>query len=249
MLGGMNRRAILLTAAAAAGSLLLTACGGSPVKYEPSGVDELAIPTPSPDPDDFVTRVDNPWLPLAAGSRWVYDSAVEQRRTTTVTVDDQTREVQGLTTTVVQVVSESDGKVVARRSDWYAQDTSGNVWYFGADVTQQAGGGDPHAGSWQAGVDGARAGLAMPAQPRVGDGYRQDLAPGTVEDRATVLSLSESVNVPFDSFTDVLMTENTDELTPGVAERRYYARGVGLVYTEGTSGSFDRVQLVDFTHG
>jgi hypothetical protein len=248
MLGRMNRRAILLTTAAVVGSLLLTGCGGAPLKYGPTGVDELAIPTPSPDPDDFTTVVDNPWFPLAPGSRWVYQSALDERRTTTVTVSDQTRDVQGVATTIVHELTESDGKVVVDRSDWYAQDTAGNVWYFGADVTQP-GGGDPHAGSWEAGVDGAQAGLAMPAQPRVGDGYRQDLALGTVEDRATVLSLTESVNVPFDSYTDVLMTENSDELTPGVAERRYYARGVGLVYTEGVSGSFDRVQLVDFTRG
>ena len=32
----------------------------------PSGVDELKIPTPSPDPDDFVRGIDNPWLAARA---------------------------------------------------------------------------------------------------------------------------------------------------------------------------------------
>ncbi len=164
----------------------------------PSGVDGLEIPTPSADPDDFVDGIDNPWLPLAPGQRVGLRVHGSERETTTVTVTDETREVQGVTTTVVHdVVTDADGEVVEDTSDWYAQDAAGNVWYFGEDTTEYDERGRPDtAGSWEAGVDGA-AGRASrcSATPRVGDGYRQEFSAGVAEDRATVLSLDESVNV------------------------------------------------------
>jgi hypothetical protein len=241
----------LLLGLAAVFPMLLAGCGSSPQESPPTGVDGLQIPTPSPDPDDFVERIDNPYLPLTPGTRWVYESAGVDAETITVTVTDDTREIQGVTTTVVHdVVKEADGKVVEDTFDWFAQDTSGNVWYFGEDTTEYDDRGRPDlSGSWEAGVDGARAGLVMPAAPRVGDGYQQESSPGVAEDRAEVLSLDESANVPFDSFTDLLQTEESTPLEPGVVERKYYARGVGLVLEQTVLGGAERVELVAYDGG
>ena len=249
MLGRMTRHPFLLAVGAVLGCLLVTGCGSEPVMSGPSGVDGLEIPTPSADPADFVEGIDNPWLPLTPGNAWVYESMGSEQETTTVTVTDQTKVVQGVTITVVHdVVTDADGDVVEDTFDWFAQDSAGNVWYFGEDSTEYDERGRPDtAGSWEAGVDGAQAGIVMLATPRVGDGYQQEFSEGIAEDRATVLSLDESVNVPFGSFADVLQTHETNPLEPGVAERKYYARGVGLVFEEGVSGSFERSQLVDFT--
>ncbi len=87
----------------------------------------------------------------------------------------------------------------------------------------------------------------MLAEPRVGDGYQQEFLEGEAEDRATVLSLAEAVNVPAGSFPDVLQTEESTPLEPGLVERKYYARGVGLVFEETVSGGFERVELVELT--
>ena len=157
----------------------------------------LEIPTPSPDPGDFVERIDNPWLPLLPGAEWVYEST--EGETITVTVTDRTREVAGVTTTVVRdVVTDEDGEVVEETDDWFAQDRAGNVWYFGED-TVEYGGPDRRrpdtSGSWEAGVDGAEAGIAMLARPRRGDGYEQEHAEGEAEDRATVLELDGSLDL------------------------------------------------------
>jgi hypothetical protein len=250
MLEAMTRRPKLLAIAAVL-PLLVSGCGSAPQKSPPTGVDGLEIPTPSADPDDFVEGIDNPYLPLRPGSRWVYKSRNLDEETTTVTVTGNTREVQGVTTTVVHdLVKGADGTVVEETFDWFAQDTAGNVWRFGENTTSYDDRGRPdHSGSWEAGVDGAEAGVAMLAAPRIGDGYQQESAPGRSEDQTEVLATDESVNVEFDSFTEVLLTEDTTPLEPGPVERRYYAPGVGLVLEQTVLGGSERVELVSYEGG
>lgn len=216
----------------------MTACAGSPATVDPSGVDGLEIPTPTPDPTDFVEGIDNPYLPLRVGNEWVYEVTGEKSKTLTVTVAEETREVVGVTTTVVHdVVAGADGEVIEETWNWFAQDVDGNVWYFGS------------SGSWEAGVGGAQAGLAMAATPRLGDGYQQEFHPGEAEDRAEVLSLSESLDLAIGSYDDLLLTEDTTPLKPDLVERTYYASGTGLVHQVTVSGGTKRVELVSFTEG
>ncbi len=216
----------------------LTACASDPDTVSPSGVDMLEIPTPDPRPRDFVGTVDNPWLPLLPGSEWVYRTADGETRTVTV---DGTREVSGVEATVVRTVETgTHDELVAREEGWYAQDRSGNVWLFGRDAGRD---------SWEAGVDGAAAGLAMAAHPRRGDGYVEEDAPAVAEDQATVLSLEESLDLAADSWTHLLEIERTTPLEPGLAEHAYYARGTGLVLEETVSGGSERAELVEFTPG
>jgi hypothetical protein len=224
-------------AALAVGALLpaLAGCAGDPPTVDPAGVDLLEIPTPTPDPDDFVATIDNPWLPLRPGAEWVYESSEGQ--TITVTVTDHTREVAGVTTTVVRDVVTEDGEVAEATSQWFAQDAEGNVWHFGEDTV------------WEAGVDGARAGVVMLAEPRRGDGYQQENAPGEAEDRATVLGLDEEVDTGQLGFDGLLLIEDTTPLEPALVEHRYYERGTGLVFEEAVAGGSGEAVLVEFTAG
>lgn len=245
MLVAMGPARRLLAVAATAG--LLAGCASGPGASPPTGVDGLQVPTPSPDPADFVERIDNPLLPLVPGNEWVYESS--EGETTTVRVTDRTREVAGVATTVVRdVVTDETGETIERTFDWFAQDRAGNVWYFGEATTAYDARGRPdHTGSWEAGVDGAEAGLVMAAHPRVGDGYRQESDPGVAEDRAQVLSVDETVNLELGLFTHLLVTEETTPLEPDVLERKYYAPGVGLVLERTLSGGDERRTLVEFT--
>ena len=107
--------------------MLATGCGvGEPRSIDPAGVDGLEIPTPSPDPADFVGVIDNPYLPFAPGSVWQYEVVEDGEviETIEVRVTDDTREVAGVTTTVVHdVVRDASGAVIEDTFDWYAQDT------------------------------------------------------------------------------------------------------------------------------
>jgi hypothetical protein len=251
MLAAMPRPVTLAVAAALCA--LTTACGGGgqPAPYDATGVDELEIPTPSPDPADFVDTVDNPLLPLTPGSTWRYEvrEGVDVVETIEVTVLEETRTVAGVTATVVSdVVTDAGGEVVEETFDWFAQDRDGNVWYLGEDTTSYEDGAASTEGSWEAGVDGAMAGLVMPAEPRVGDGFEQEHLEGVAEDRARVLDVAASWRTPFGAWDDLLETEDTTPLEPDVLERKLYARGIGLVAERDLTE--DQVtQLVDFTAG
>ena len=241
----------LLAAGVVLVSITASSCAGGPPTIPTSGVDELQIPTPSADPEDFVDHVDNRWFPLEPGTTWTYRTSGDGGdRTEVVAVTGRTRVVQGVTSTVVRdVIAGDNGKVVSQTFDLYAQDTVGNVWKLGADVTAYHHGRRDTTGSWEAGVHGAEAGLMMAAHPRVGDGYAQEHAPGVAEDQSQVLSITQERSVPFDDYDHLVETEDTTPLDPALEQRRYYAAGVGLVYAETVGGGSQSVQLVGFTPG
>jgi hypothetical protein len=200
---------------------------------------------------DFTTQIDNPYWPMAPGSRWVYreiDTKGNEQKVV-VTVTNRTKTVAaGITGRVVRDVVTEDGQPVEITDDWYAQDECGNVWYLGEDTTEYENGKPiSKAGSWEAGVDGAQAGIIMQAKPRVGLQYRQEYYAGEAEDMAKILSLDEQAEAPFGHFTNVLLTKDFTPLQPKVLEYKLYAKGVGPVLVMGVSGGSDREELVRFT--
>ncbi len=75
----------------------------------------------------------------------------------------------GVTARVVRDEVTQGGEPVELTDDWYAQDREGNVWYLGEQTAEYENGKvKTRAGSFEAGRDGAQAGIAMPADPRSG---------------------------------------------------------------------------------
>jgi hypothetical protein len=196
----------------------------------------LALATAGP-------TVDNPYFPLPVGRQWVYREG-DQR--VAVTVTDRTKLIaNGVVARVVTDRVTRRGTPVEITEDYYAQDARGTVWYLGEDTTEYEHG-EPVSkeGSFEAGVDGARAGIIMPAHPRVGMRYRQEHYGGHAEDRAKIVSLRERVKVPLRRYRRTLMTLETNPLEPDVLEAKFYARGVGVVLAVGISGDTDREELI-----
>src|SRR5215207_6363761 len=159
----MLRRRVVLAASLA----VLTGCGAAgeanPEKVRPQGVDELTIPTPTPSLEDFVATIDNPYLPLKPGTVWTYDVSGSAASRLEVRVQDKATTVAGVRCTVVHsLATDADGRSVRETYALFAQDVRGNVWTLGEHGQDR---------SWAAGAADAEAGLAMPATPRVGDGY------------------------------------------------------------------------------
>ena len=234
--------------ALAAAALAAAAFPASAAAGLPRGDDHVVL-----DPADFSTRVTNPWFPLRPGARWVYreTDAEGGRQRVVVTVTDRTKRIaNGVTARVVTDVVTEDGEPVEVTEDWYAQDRQGNVWYLGEDTAEYENGKVvSREGSFEAGVDGAEAGVIMPARPRPGLRYRQEYYRGHAEDRARVVSRREQAQVPAGHFRNVLMTREDNPLEPRVLEFKFYARGVGPVLAVNVSGGSDREALVRFRRG
>jgi hypothetical protein len=228
---------------------LATAGGGSAAAAPlPHGAEHVAL-----DPADFTTRIDNPYLPLRPGSRWVYrvTDAQGMRQRDVMTVTRRTKLIAvGIRARVVRDVVTEGGRLAEKTDDWYAQDKRGNVWYFG-EATREYDRGRPGSteGSFEAGVDGAEAGVAMAARPRPGLAYRQEYYAGHAEDRGRVISRTELTQAPFGFFRDALMIREHSPTEPRVVEFKFYARGIGQVLAVSTSGESDREELVAFRRG
>jgi len=178
--------------------------------------------------------IDNPYFPLVPGTRFRYEATANEVEEDLVT--NQTIDIAGVQARVVHNTVTDDGEQVEDTKDYYAQDKSGNVWYLGEDTAEferdDAGNiiNTDTTGSWRTGVHGALPGFIMPANPTVGFAYAQENAPqDEAVDQAEVLSLSESLTVPFGSFDNVLKTLESSPLEPGVLENKLYAKGVGQI--------------------
>jgi hypothetical protein len=201
------------------------------------------------DPAEFTTDITNTYWPMKPGQTWRYresdaDGNVYRGETT---VQGGTAMVDGIgARAVLDVLTTEDGSLVEKTTDWYAQDSDGNLWYLGEQTAEYKNGQvSSTEGSWRAGEHGAQAGVVLPAAPRPGLAYRQEYQAGEAEDQAVVLSTSEQVQSPTGIYKKALLTRETTPLEPDLVELKWYAPGVGLVLTLTSSGGADREELVE----
>ena len=221
--------------------------------YElPSSADDNVDQEYNPiiDPSDFTSKVTNKYFNLTIGSKMVYEGETEDgTERIEFYVMPETRTVEGIETTIVWDRVWLDGELIEETFDWYAQDKEGNVWYFGEDSREMEGGKVVSTeGSWESGVDGARPGIVMKANPAIGDSYRQEYYEGEAEDMAEVIAFGESVTVPFGSFSDCLKTYEWSPLEPDANENKYYSHETGGVILEASFDGKERVELIDIQY-
>jgi hypothetical protein len=216
-MGRTFRQGAILTAVVLAASML-GGCGGK------NGVGGSR----------FTVDITNQWYPLKPGTRWTYRE-VEDGKTMRVVVTSTSvtrRGASGVVARVVRDTVSSGGEVLEDTKDFYAQSSDGTVWYLGEETAEFENGKiATREGSFEAGVDGAVAGVIMPARPKVGMSYRQEYYKGKAEDRGKILAFGKRAKVPAGSYDNLLQTADTNPLEPKVLEHKYYAKGVGLVLT------------------
>jgi hypothetical protein len=262
---GMSIKRHIMTAllCLATGAFALTACQGGestdgkanaatgkPATTLPQGSEPVQL-----NPNDFSTTIDNPYWPMRPGSRWVYEETDTKgtREKVVIVVTKRTKTIaNGVEARVVRDTVTENGVPVEITDDWYAQDPHGNIWYLGEYVTNYENGKVvDHGGSFEAGVDGAQAGIAMPANPVPGLAYRQEYYQGEAEDKGAVITVGEErVQVPFGYFDrDILMTRDLVPTERKVQELKFYAPGVGPLLSVHTDGAGGRAALVSYTPG
>ena len=200
------------------------------------------------DPANFGGAIDNPYFPLVPGTTFIYEGqTADGFGHDEFEITHNTKLILGVTCVEVHDVAKLDGEVVEDTLDWFAQDSAGNVWYFGENSKQLEGGLVVGVeGSWTAGVDGAKPGIVMKAAPVVGDVYRQEFSLDVAEDIGEVLSLTASTTVPAGSFSNCLETADTTPIEPDALEHKFFAAGVGNVQTVDieTGETEDLIQIV-----
>ncbi len=201
-------------------------------------------------PADFTTQIDNPYWPMPVGAQWHVrvTNPEGEHLTETITVENKTKQIaDGVTARVVHDVVYTNGKPTEITDDWYAQDKDGNIWYFGENTASIQNGKKDTSGSFEAGKNGADAGIAMAAHPAAGLTYREEYYAGHAEDRTKVLALDQQVEAPAGHFTGAILTDDTSPIEPTVSEYKLYAKRVGPVVAVSVSGESEREDLIKYT--
>jgi hypothetical protein len=200
------------------------------------------------DPSKFVSGVTNPLLPWTPGTINYYEGVSDGlAQTDSVETTSETKTILGVVATVVHDQVYTNGELTEDTFDWYAQDTDGNVWYLGEDTKELDNGQVVSTeGSWEAGVNGAEAGIIMWGDPaaHIGEEYRQEFSRGVAEDFGKVVAVDQSVTVPYGTLTGCVRTEDRSALEPGILENKFYCPGIGVTLEQGVQGSADRNELV-----
>jgi hypothetical protein len=232
-----RKHTVLLGAAA----LAVAGCGSSSEKPAPSTAAKTNTGTatavkvaydPKIDPAKFSATVTNPYLPYKPGTTWVYDGTKDGApEHVVVKMTNQTKTVLGVKCVVISDIVTTNSTLAEKTTDWYAQDAAGNVWYFGEDTKEYKNGvvTSTH-GTWEAGVDNAKPGITLHANPKPGSFYRQEFRPGQAEDMAKVIAVNATQRVPAGVFHNVVETKDIDPLNPDKVEHKWYAKGVGMVH-------------------
>ncbi|HET6175251.1 MAG TPA: hypothetical protein VFD90_21785 [Gaiellales bacterium] len=236
----------ILTATTIALAVALTATGSAVAAHSSPSL-EGAPPT-RPPATDFTARVDNPWYPLRPGTRYLYRGTKDgQPSRDVLAVTHETRVIDGVTCVVVRDRLYLRGRLGERTTDYYTQDSRGNVWYFGEDTAELDRNGHVRStsGTWMAGLDGAQPGIYMPAHPRIGQSGRQEYYKGQAEDHFKVIGLFHTVTRP--RTTNTLLTKEWTPLEPGIIDHKLYVRGIGTVLEQTEQGGSERAELISVT--
>jgi hypothetical protein len=232
--------------------ILASACGGNGDGETGAGEPKAGGDRPAAiDPADFRAEVDHPLHPLSSLRFTVFEGNKRDPETgETARIRVETRvlrkpgRVAGVPVTVVEVREYEGGELVEHTRDYYAQHRDGSVWYFGERVDDYEGGKIVgHEGQWLAGEGNARPGLFVPAEPKVGQAFRQERKPGVAVDRATVVAVGLNVSTPAGEFSDCVKTRDFAPLDK-ITEFKYRCPGVGIVREDQEGG---RLVLVRYS--
>ena len=181
------------------------------------------------------TTIGNTYLPLSKFTRCelrgVADDGTRERsvktllkRTRAFTIDGQRVEAA-----VIQDRAFEDGKLVERTLDYFAQSDDGTVHYLGEHVDNfRRGRVVNHKGTWLYGKHTDVLGVAMPANPKLGDQWRFEDVPGITTESNRLEETGLRARAGGRLYTEVIRIQEFIQ-PEGEIEYKLYAPGVGLI--------------------
>ena len=200
---------------------------------------------------DNPTNIDNEWMPLKPGMRYVYagttvDIDGESRpHRVVIHVTDLIKVINGIRSVVAWDLDFSAGQLVEAELAFFAQDNEGNVWRMGEYPEEYEEGEFVTQSCWIAGIEESKAGISMKGEPLMGSpSYSQGWSPGAdFTDRGQVYQVGEEVCVPMGCYEDVLVIAEGSEAEPDAKQLKYWAPGIGNVQV-GWKGEGEKTQEV-----
>ena len=254
----MQRLRIVFTIVGLLLIILVSACGAKATPQATADNQALEPEFKDFDPDNFdnPTNINNEWMPMQPGTKWVYegtaldDEGNSLARRIEFTVTNLTKEIAGVRTVVAWIVDYNDDEVVEKEIAFYAQDNDGNIWYLGEHPEEYENGEFVKAPTWITGIEDARAGVKMWAEPKVGGPVVYQGWGPAVEwsDYGQVDQMGQETCVPVDCYEDVLVNAESSLGEEGAFQLKYYARGVGEVRVgwKGADESKEELELVEY---
>lgn len=257
----MRRRYILFASVVMLLMILATACSSKPSSKASVGSSPSPKATAGAQKNfedfnaknfDRPVQIDNKWMPLKPGTRYVYEGTTIEDDGTAVphrvviNVTDLTKVIGGVRSVVVWAVDYKEGKLEETEIAFFAQDNDGNVWLLGEYPEEWENGKFAKAPAWIHGAEGARAGLAMQANPKTGTpSYSQGWGPKVGwTDRALVDQMGLKNCVRLACYEDLLViAESSQAEGPNAQQLKYYAPGVGKIRV-GWRGTEEKLQEV-----
>ena len=230
-----SRRISWLTALSCAG--LFAGCEGKREVRAADGQAQQPLEDVGAASFDHSTQIDNPWMPLKPGTRFVYEGTSAEDDGTLVPhrivvhVTDLTKVIGGIRTLVTWDLDYKKGELVEAELAFYAQDRTGTVWYLGEYPEEYEDGKFVAARPWIHGFEDARAGIMMKRRPELGTpSYSEGWGPAVEwTDRGRVDQVGQKTCVPVGCYMDVLVIAESSAGEPGAEQLKYYARSVGSV--------------------
>jgi hypothetical protein len=256
-----------LAVAALALPLALAACGSDGDRNGSRSAATVS-PTTRPAPRDATdkdfdrtafnhsTAVTNQWFPLRPGTQFVYLGKINQDgervdHRVVFTVTDLIKTIDGVRNVVLYDLDYNAGQLAEAEIAFHAQDDHGNVWNMGEYPEEYEDGkftGAPD--TWITGLAGARAGIIMRADPRVGaPSYLQGWAPAIdFNDTAKVLRTGQKTCVPARCYQSVLVTDEWNPDEPAAHQRKFYAAGIGNIRAEFAGSEEKEKEVLELVH-
>jgi hypothetical protein len=204
---------------------------------------------------DNSTKIDNPWQPMKPGMRYVYEGTTVEDdgkvlpHKVIINITDLTKTIGGVRGLISYDEDWSDGELQEAELAVFAQDKSGTIWRLGEYPEEYDDGTKlEKAPAWIHGYDGALAGIAMKADPKLKTtSYAQGWGPAVEwTDRGQVYKTGLKVKTRAGEFSDVIVIRETSATEIGAAQLKYFARGVGNVKVgfTGKDETQERLELV-----